>query len=263
MPRSTSSTLALALTLGSLATTLGGARLAAETPRVELEARLWDPDPSGRIQVLAEGFGTEIDLAGDLGLSGDPVVDLRLTFHPTRRMVVRLAAVPLDYTGDSVVSRTITFAGQDFTVSSRVTSHVTLDYARVGFAWQFLSSSDGRFRVGPMVEAKGFRGDASLGGPDLNPPVSVSESFEAAFGSAGLLLDLEASDRVSVFGEWSTVVAADQGSESDFEIGARVRLWNALHAVGGIRSIQIRFEDGNDLIDVDMDGAFFGVSLRY
>jgi hypothetical protein len=253
----------LAIRIAAIALLAGAPRLAAETPRVELEARLWDPGLSGQIQVLAEGFGTEIDLESDLGMSNDAFPDLRLTFHPSRRTVLRVAAVPLEYAGDSIVSRTISFGGQTFTVSTRVTSQLTLDYARVGFAWQFLSSADGRYRVGPLLEAKGFRGDAALAGPEIDPPVSVAEDFEAAFGSAGLLLDLDISDRVSAFGEYSTLVAADEGDQSDFELGVRVRLWQSLHAVGGIRSIQIQFEDGDNTIDVDMDGAFFGASLRF
>jgi hypothetical protein len=195
--------------------------------------------------------------------SCDTAADLRLTFHPSRRTVLRFAGTPLEYTGDSVVSRTISFAGETFTVSTRVTSQLTLDYARVGFAWQFLSTSDGRARIGPLLEAKGFRGDASLGAPDLPAPVTVEEDFEAAFGSAGLLFDFEASDRVSVFGEWSTLVAADEGDQSDFEVGVRVRLWEALHAIAGFRAVAIQFEDGDDVIDVDMEGAFFGASVRF
>jgi hypothetical protein len=93
--------------------------------------------------------------------------------------------------------------------------------------------------------------------------VTVEEDFEAAFGSAGLLFDFEASDRVSVFGEWSTLVAADEGDQSDFEVGVRVRLWEALHAIAGFRAVAIQFEDGDDVINVDMEGAFFGASVRF
>jgi hypothetical protein len=247
---------------GSIALT---ATLAAaeERARVEIEANFWDPSLSGRVRVVEGGIGDDIDLESDLGLASDNVAELRLSFHPSRRTEIRLARLPLSYSGDSIVSRTIEFAGETFTLSTRVLSELELDYVRLGFAWQFLSTDDGRFRAGPLLEVKGFDGTASLAGPELDIPVTVAEDFEAAFGSAGIAVDLEPNDRVHFFAEYSVLVGADEGDQTDLEAGVRVMLWGPLTVQAGYRSIEIDVTDDDDRVDFDIDGVFFGAGLRF
>lgn len=242
------------------AASLAGAQ---ERTRFEIEINLWDQDVTGQLKIVEQGIGDTIDLASDLALAGETIDDLRITFHPSKRTEIRLTGTPISYSGDSVVSRSIEFAGQTFTVSSRVVSELNLDYYRAGFAWQFLSSSDGRFRAGPLLEVKAFDGDASLAAPDLGLPVSVGETFEAAFGSAGIAIDLEPTERVHVFGEFSTLVGADVGDQTDLEVGVRVVLWGPLTAQVGFRSMTIDYMDNNDEINFDIDGVFFGAGLRF
>lgn len=239
------------------------AGLAEQQSRVEIEVNSWDQEVSGQIQIVEQGIGDLIDLDSDLALSSDTVTDARIIFHPSRRTEIRFATMSIGYAGDAVVSRTIEFAGEVFTISSRIVSDLNLDYHRAGFAWQFLASDDGRFRIGPLIEAKGFEGDASLTAPDLSTPVSVGETFEAAFGSAGLALDLEPNDRVHVFGEFTTLVGADVGDMTDLEIGVKVAIFGPLTVQAGFRSIVIDVVDNDDAIDFDMDGIFFGAGLRF
>lgn len=234
-----------------------------ERTRLEIEVNLWEPDVDGGIRVVEQGVGGDIDLADDLGLASDSVADLRLVFHPSRRTEIRFTRMPLSFSADAIVSRTIEFAGEVFTLSTRVVSALEFDYLRAGFAWQFLSSADGRFRAGPLLEVKGYDGSASLSAPELIIPVTVSEDFEAAFGSAGLAIDLEPTQRVHVFGEFSVLVGADEGDQTDLEVGVRVVLAGPLAVQAGYRSIETDFEDDRDLVDFDVDGVFFGASLRF
>jgi hypothetical protein len=249
----TAATLALAASLAA----------GQERTRFEIEANLWEPDVSGGIRVVEQGVGGDIDLANDLGLASDSVTGLRLVFHPSRRTEIRFTRLPLSFSADVVASRTIEFAGEVFTFSTRVVSELEMDYLRAGFAWQFLSSSDGRFRAGPLLEVKGYDGSASLSAPELIIPVTVSEDFEAAFGSAGLAVDLEPTARVHIFGEFSALVGADEGDQTDFEVGVRVTLAGPLAVQAGYRSIETDFEDDNDLVDFDVDGVFFGARLGF
>ena len=248
----------------ALTASLGASVVAAqERVRFELELNSWDPDVAGQIKIVEQGIGDNIDLASDLGMAGDRVEDLRVTFHPSRRTEIRLARMPLTYSGDSVVSRTIEFAGEIFTVASRVVSQLDLDYVRAGFAWQFLSSDDGRFRVGPLIEVKGFQGDASLTAPDLGLPVTVGETFEAAYPAAGIAADIEATERVHFYGEYSALVGTDVGNQTDLEVGVRVPLWGAVTGQAGYRSITIDVTDKDDAVDFDIDAVYFGLGLRF
>ena len=160
---------------------------------VVFEARQWAPDLSGEIRLDGSNVIDTIDLTEDLGLQDDEALEGRLLIRPSRRTLIRLGWTPLTMTGEEVISRTISFLGRDFEISSRVASELELEYGRLGFAWQFFSSGDGKYRIGPLVEAKGFRGTATLSALDLPVPASESEEFEAAFASVGLILDLEPS----------------------------------------------------------------------
>ena len=245
------------------AAVLLSATVVAAQDRFELEASFWEPDLAGGVRVLEQGVGQELDFGADLSLAAEGVTDVRVALRPSRRTEIRFARLPLSAAGDAVATRTLEFGGEVFTLSTRIVSRLELDYLRAGFAWQFLSSADGRFRAGPLLEVKGFTGDASLAAPELLLPVSVAEDFDAAFGSAGLAVDLEPSDRVHLFGELTVVVGADEGSQTDLEAGVRVKLTGPLAARVGYRSIRIDLADGDDRVDFDVEGAFFGVSLAF
>lgn len=229
---------------------------------IDFEARYWGPDVSGDLRVVEGGLGTTVGLTDDLGLQDDEFLEGRLVLKTSRRSWLRVGWVPIQYHGDEVVSRTIEFNGQTFGISARVVSDLDLDYARLGWAWQFLSTTDGSFRLGPLLEVKAFRGDATLAAPDLADPIKESQSFEAAFGSVGAALDAEVSRRVSIFGELSVLVATDQGDLTDAEAGARFQATPHLTIVGGYRSLDVNAQDGDDNFDFKLEGPFVGVSFR-
>lgn len=245
---------------------LGGGLAAGaqqQQSNVELEARLWSAALTGTVEVREGGLGTTIDLEDDLGIEDDEPVELRLTLRPSRRTQVRLAWTNLSFDGDEVLSRTIEFGGQTFTFSSRVVSQLDVDYARAGFAWQFLSNRDGTFRLGPLVEVKGFRGEASIAAPELPFPAAESEELEGAFGAVGAVLDIEAGRWVQVFAEGSYVVEADDAEGTDLEAGIRVLFAERLAAVVGYRSFSVEAAEDDDEFDLDIEGPYVGLTLRF
>ncbi len=259
MPRSS-----IVLALASLAVVAGPLAAQTDAPsRFELEARLWATAPSGQVQAIEGEFGTIVDLESDLGLDDDEAIEGRLTLRPSRRTKVYFAWTQMEFPGDEVLTRTIEFAGETFTLSTRILSLVDLEYGRAGFAWQFLGSRDGRFRLGPLVEVKGFRGEASVEAPDIPLVPAAAEEFEAAVGAAGAALDLEPSPRLQVFAEATVVVGADEGDATDLEVGVRFLLADKLALLGGYRSFSVDAEEGDDTLDLDLDGAFAGLQLRF
>lgn len=235
----------------------------AASAEVILEARQWAADPSGQIRVDGSGAADTIDLTRDLGLEEDESLDGRLLIRPSRRTSVRFGWAPITLTGEQVVSRTISFMGSDFDISTRVVSDLEIDYGRLGFAWQFLSSRDGRFRFGPLVEAKGLRGTAILSAPDIPSPISESEEFEVAFASAGVALDLEPNERFHVFAEATVLVDDSEGDLDDIEAGVRFYATKTLAIVAGVKSLEIDATDDDDMLQMDLEGAFAGLSVRF
>jgi hypothetical protein len=236
---------------------------AQQPSRVELEARYWSADLSGSVEVLEAGQGTTIDLESDLGVETDEPIELRLTLRPSRRTQIRLAWTNFAFEGDNVLTRTIEFSGQVFTLSTRVVSQLDVDYARAGFAWQFLSNREGTFRLGPLVEVKGFRGEASIAAPDLPFPAEESEELEGAFGAFGAVLDIEAGRYVQVFAEGTYVVEADDAEGTDFEAGLRVLFNHRIAAVAGYRSFSVEAVEDDDDFDLEIEGPYVGLTLRF
>lgn len=241
-----------------------GYRTAPTGPTIEFEARLWMPDLSGGIQVSEGGFGTIIDLDEDLGISEDDSIEGRFTWYATRRSRLRFAYQTISATGDSVVSRTINFSGVDFNVSTRLLSNFDIEYARVGWAWQLFASRNNRFRIGPLLEVKAFRGDAGIAAPDLVGLVGATEKFEAAFGSAGLILDVEFMPKLHGYAESTVLVESDEdGDLSDTEFGLRYLVTKNITVVAGVRTFEVDVTQNDDRLDFDLDGTFFGVGFRY
>ena len=231
---------------------------------VELEARLWTPDLAGGARVGNGSAGTAIDLVSDLGFADDETLEGRLIWRPTKRTSLRLSYSTFDFTGNAQLDRTVSFGGTDFQVEALVESTLSLDYGGIGLAWQFLSTADGRTRLGPLVEARGLRGDAGIR-TDIQGLVSLSasEELELAFAAAGLVLDVEPSPKVHLQAEWKVAVEADEGDLTDYQASLSYRPLGVLALRVGYRAVEIDFDDGDETYDLELDGPFFGAVLRF
>lgn len=231
---------------------------------VEFEARLWTPDLNGGARVGNGGGGTALDLVADLGFGDEETLEGRLIWRPTRRTSLRLAYSSFDFAGDGRLDRTVSFGGTTFDIDARVASLLELEAGRVGLAWQFLSTGDGRVRIGPLVEARGFRGTAEIRTNILGLlPLAATEEFELAFGAAGLVLDAEPTRKLHLYAEWTTAVSTDEGDLTDIEAGLRYYPLDVLGLTVGYRRLEIEAADNNEMFNLELDGPYFGAVLRF
>ena len=231
---------------------------------MELEAALWSPDLSGAAQVGGNGAGTPIDLDSDLGFGSEQLAQGRLVWRPTRRTSVRLSFSALEFAADAQLQQAVTFGGTTFALDASVTSRLQLDYGGLGFAWQPLSTADGRFRLGPLVEARGIRGEAEIRTVIAGLlPLGAREEFELGFAAAGLVLDAEPTSKLHFHVEWKTAVGVDEGDLTDAEAGLRYYPLKTLALTAGYRRLVLDARDGDELFDLELDGPFFGAVLRF
>lgn len=238
--------------------------LFAQQEHVEFEGRLWQPNLTGLIQTGDGVAGTAIDPLADLGLADDEGVAGRFTWRLGKRNRIRLAWLNFGFSGDSVVSRTVVFGGTAFNVQTRVLSDLDLEYARLSWIWQVLYLADGRFRLGPILEVKGFRGDARLRAPDLPlPTVEESGRLEAAYGAAGLALDIVPHPKLHLVAEITELVESGAGELRDTDAGIRFYLHPVVGLYAGHRRLELGVREGADLLDLVFEGPYFGASLRF
>ena len=237
---------------------------AAWAAGVELSARLWTPDLAGTARVGDAAAATTIDLVSDLGFGDDEGLEGRLIWRPTRRTSVRLDYASFDFAGDARLDRAVTFADTTFQLDAQVRSLLELEYGGVGFGWQFLSSRDGRLRFGPLLEARGLRGEAGISADILGIlSLSAREDFEAAFAAVGVLLDVEPTRRLHLAARWSASVESDEADLTDIEAAVRYFPIDALAISIGYRRLEIDAADGDEMVDFEIDGPFLGAVLRF
>ena len=225
----------------------------------DFEARLWAPDLGGGAVLDVAGQSEAIDLGSDLGLDGDEALEGRLIWRPSRRTSLRLEYANFDFGGDAVLQRRLTFAGTTFDVDAQVSSSLELDYGGLGFAWQFLSTGDGRTRLGPVVEVRGLRGSAAIRADVAGLlQANASDEFELGFGAAGLLLDVEPSQRIHAYARWTRSVGSGDGTLTDAEAGLRFYPTDVLALTAGYRRLEVDFVDGGEMFDLELDGPFVG-----
>jgi hypothetical protein len=180
---------------------------AQKGPTLELEGRYWITDLSGKVKVSETFAGTKIDFKSDLGIKDENFLEARLTWYTGPKSKIRLAYTQNGFEGDENLGRTIEFAGQTYTVGTRVETGVKVSYLRLGWAWQFIDIGNGTVKVGTLLEGKGFWGKVSLEAPDLSTPIKESKNFLFGLPTLGVALDVNPHRVVNIFVEASGLTA--------------------------------------------------------
>jgi hypothetical protein len=113
-----------------------------EDYRIELSASLWRMNSNGTLH----SDGTYINFLTDLGVAQhQSIFDGRLTFKfkPKLRFVVE--GMPLSIHGLNTVNQTITYFGQQYSVSDTLQSSAQINYIYAGLHRDWYNGSYGRF----------------------------------------------------------------------------------------------------------------------
>lgn len=224
---------------------------------LELEARYWAPDISGSA-ALEDFPDFGLDVGELLGMEADEVPEARLTFRPFLGIFLRGTYSSFSNSGSSG------FDLDDFPIDldASITSRLDFDYYRLGIGWQFVTPKK-TLRIGPYIEAKGLSGDASIGVTSSLGDLSESESFDAAFGAVGGLLEIQPTTKLQLFADASVLIGEDDADLLDAELGAR---FYPIYTVGiglGYRIIEVDGVVDNIKMDLDFKGVFASVVLRF
>jgi hypothetical protein len=135
----------------------------AERSRLEITGSYWNTDTSGTIRAN----GTPVDLKSDLGVKqGQATFTGKLVAKPGRKNKIVVEGTPFRLDGTNLLTRSITYQGQTYSVSDRVVSHAELNYFYAGYQYDFISRTAGHagFEAGgAYLDASGTITSTTLG----------------------------------------------------------------------------------------------------
>ena len=218
--------------------------------------------PSGDVAVSANGMsGTALDVEDDLGMddSEDYFVEAALQLGDFRLFA---AYLPINFSGDSVLTRDVSFNGETFFGGSRVESDVNIDLYEAGLAWYLVNIDDMPVRIqfGPEIAVKYI--DAQVELQDNLFGVNESESIGVPVPTLGARARVAMGDSLSVVGR---VGYLKYRGSSFMDVDAQVEL-SPIPMVGffaGYRYLDIDVDDNDVLIDASFAGPYAGALVRF
>lgn len=230
---------------------------------IEFSATWWKPSLDGLVQSDKLGLiGSQIDFITDLGFENSKHQDVRLVLRPGRKHKFRFQYSPLEFTGDSVLTRDIAFAGQIYPVSLPVQSLLTWKVMRVGYEWDFFYRPRGF--VGVLLEIRktdltaaldSFIASGSIAGTAPLPALGVVGRF---YPIRNLAIHLEGSGlKLTDFSPEHSFRALDLEFSATYNVTRNVGVsagWRRMNT-------NIRFDE--DRGDLNFKGLWLGGVVRY
>jgi hypothetical protein len=248
----------IALSLAAAASAQDSSNLPpAERYGLRLQYREFRPSLTGEAQ---KGFddkdGTVVDVTDDLGIADKRTFDVRGTIQFKKGWKLRGSYTPLDYKGDTEVSRAFNYGETRYNRFERVVTTMKGAYYSADLEWDFLKGPHGF--LGAVAGAKLFDVDAAL----VNVSVNSREvdTITRPIPVIGLATRLYAG-RFSVEGEITGLSAGSLGSALEAEGSVRVHVSDRLAAMGGYRHLSLDGKDGKDQVKLKLGGWQFGLEI--
>lgn len=228
---------------------------------VSLKAGYLTLSPEGQFAVFSNGIGTQVDMEDDLGFedSEDLTVEAAVQLGPFR---LSAGYLPIQFSGDGTLTRSVTFDGQTFAASTVVDSDVDIDLYDVGLTWYLLNLDDlpVRVQLGPELSVKWVDADLSI--DDRSTGIGASESVSAPVPTIGLRGRLGLSDLLGLVGRVG-YLEYDNNSFLDADVQLEFSPIPLAGVFAGYRHFDLEVEESDVFLDVTFAGPYGGVFVRF
>src|ERR1035437_10141705 len=173
-------------------------RAIGETWHVEFGVGIWKPPPD--IVVSSAGFdliGSDISAQNDLGMQSALLKEYKLVLRPAKKHKFRFSYIPISYSAEGVLSRTIVFNGQAFAVSLPVNSSLEWKAWTFGYEYDFIYRDAGF--LGVIVEAKYTDATVNI----ANPLTTEYAHVKAPIPTIGAVGRVYLAANLSITGEFT------------------------------------------------------------
>jgi hypothetical protein len=239
---------------------LGMATAYAEDPKIEFEARSWDPDFSSKAKIIKNNIGTTVDFTDDLGLSDEDSLEGTLTMYSSNGKV-RASYLTFEYDNQQPITRTFSFQGNTYTVGTTVNTDLEVAYGRLGWIF-FLTSDKAPVRVGGIVELKYIAFDIDIQVPALTT-LNQSEDVAGALPTVGVAAEIRPMDNLIIYAEIAGIEHDDYGHFYEAEAGVKFRPVDYISLTAGYRVIEMKLEDDKNSFTLKLDGFFLGGGVQF
>jgi len=263
------STFVLALAVGTPASAQYFPRPAkatvGETYTVEFAILDWKPEPDILIRTESVNIlGTPIDLVNDLGIDEGHLPDFRFVLRAARKHKFRVSFVPIHYSAESLLERTIVFNGTTYRFGLPITSDFEWKAWRFGYEYDFIARDRGY--VGFIVEAKYTDVKLDMAALTLSESATASVPIPAVGGA----FRVYPARYVSISGEVSGMKlpgSLSQGDDTadylDWDLYAIVNFGRYAGAQVGYRTIDMNYRYNREFGNFKVKGPYFGGVVRF
>jgi hypothetical protein len=234
--------------------------------KVEVGLAYWTPTPEIRIQTgaLAAIGESEVDFVQEFAIDNQRFREFRAVLKPGRKHKLRFDYLPIAYSAETTLSRTITFGGRTFTVGLPATGDLTWQMWKFRYEWDLVAGDGGFFGVigGLTYNKLSAR---------LNSPIAGAELTEtrAPVPSLGVVGRGYLSRNASITAEFTGFTVPDSISEQfdakllEFDVYATVNFGRYAGVQGGYRSLTADYLVDDDAGHFKLKGLYFGGVLRF
>jgi hypothetical protein len=232
---------------------------------VEFGAFVWKPNPEMILRTETLNIvGTSIDLVEDLGMEKGNLPDFRFILRPIRKHKLRISHVPIHYSAESVLDRTIVFDGTVYRVGLPVISDFEWKAWRFGYEYDFIARDRGY--VGVIFEAKYT--DVKLDIASL----ALSETIEARapIPAVGGTFRVYPAPFAAITGEitgiklpGSLTDGDDSAEYLDWDLYATVNFTRNVAVQLGYRTLNVSYRFDEEFGDFEVRGVYFGAVARF
>lgn len=234
-----------------------------ETYWIEVMGGFWSPSPEGTIQSEQFGITSDpIDFVDDLEFPSKRFTDFRAVLHPGRKHKLRVQYVPVAYSSEPVLQRSIVFNGIRYDVGLPVNTEFEWKVWRFGYEYDFVSRD--KFFVGAILEAKYTQIKASLVSPVNDEFTSAKGPIPSVGGIARVYVIPNAAITFEISG--IKIPRIDDKYEAkyiDWDLYGTYNITKNFGVTAGYRVMDVMFLADQDGGTMNLKGLYFGGLARF
>jgi hypothetical protein len=233
--------------------------------RVEVGAMLWTPTPELSVQTgaLAAIGASQVDFVQEFGIENKRFTEYRVVIKPGRKHKIRFNYLPVEYTAEATLQRTVSFGGRTFTVGLPAAAALEWKMWKFGYEWDIVARDRGFFGI--IGELKYNEISASLASQFGTELAEAS----APVPTIGVIGRGYPARNVSITAEFTGFKVPDSLREDfdatlfDFDLYATINFGRSVAVQGGYRSVVAEYLVEDDAGDLKLKGLYFGGLLRF